>query len=105
MEGTGLERDRKALRGGKALKGEAQERYRHETRPGGCGRSKPSRGCESLKTEGVGCGKPEVTGLPLLQALKGKEPQESCCRFADGGQVRSNSEEEGKLTGGLDSLH
>jgi hypothetical protein len=63
-EGTGLERDRKALRGGKALEGKAHERYRHETRPDGPGRSKPSGGCETLKTEGVGLGKPEGTGLP-----------------------------------------
>jgi hypothetical protein len=44
----------KALRRGEALKGKAQERDRHETRPEGVGRSKPSGGRETLKTEGVG---------------------------------------------------
>jgi hypothetical protein len=29
---------------GKSPEGKPQERYRHETRPGGCGRSKPARG-------------------------------------------------------------
>jgi hypothetical protein len=33
-----------ALREGKALKGEPQEGYRHEIRPGGFGRRKPLRG-------------------------------------------------------------
>jgi len=41
--GKGPERDT-ALREGKALKGEPQEGYRHETRPGGFGRSKPLGG-------------------------------------------------------------
>ena len=44
----------KALQGGEALEGEPQERYRHETRPEGCGRSKPSGARETLETEGVG---------------------------------------------------
>jgi len=53
------------------------ERYRHEKRLEGSGRRKPSGGCETLETEGVGCGKPEGTGLPVLNALKGNRPQES----------------------------
>jgi hypothetical protein len=44
----------KALRGEKALKGKAQERCRHEIRPDGRERSKPSGGLGTLKTEGVG---------------------------------------------------
>jgi hypothetical protein len=42
----------------KALKGEPHERIRHETRPAGSGRIKASGGCENLKAQVVGFGKP-----------------------------------------------
>jgi hypothetical protein len=38
----------------KALKGEPQERYRHETRPEGTERRKPLRGRETLKGDRTG---------------------------------------------------
>jgi hypothetical protein len=44
----------------KALKGEPQERDRHETRPGGFGRRKAPRGCENLKAHTGGIGRPAV---------------------------------------------
>jgi hypothetical protein len=40
---------------GNSLKGEPHGRYRHETRPGVRARSKPSRGCETLRTERTRC--------------------------------------------------
>jgi hypothetical protein len=44
MKVTGFERNREALSREKALKGETQERFRHETRLEGSGGSKPARG-------------------------------------------------------------
>jgi hypothetical protein len=75
---------------GKSPGGKTHERHRHETRPEGTGRSKPARGCETLKSEGVGAGNPEVTGLPGLTSLKGTKPQESCRASASstGGRFR-----------------
>jgi len=61
---------------GKGPEGKTQERYRHEIRPEGSGGRKPARGCKTLKSDGVGLGKPEVTGSPKLKALKGHKPQE-----------------------------
>jgi len=40
----------------KALKTEPHERYRDETSPEGIAGCKPSRACETLRTEGDGCG-------------------------------------------------
>jgi len=76
-EGHRVRKAAKALSGEKALEGKPQERYPHETGREGSGRRKPSRACETLQAEGVGCGKPEGTGLPVLQALKGTKPVES----------------------------
>jgi hypothetical protein len=91
----------KALQGGEALEGEPQERYRHETRPEGRGRSKPSRARETPETEGVGRGKPERTGLPGPKALKGSRPVESRAVGLSGGDpVRSDSGEESKRRDG-----
>jgi len=84
---------------GKGPEGKPYERYRHEIGPEGRGRSKPARGCETLKSEDVGRGNPELTGLLRLNALKGTKPHESCYRFADGGQVRLDSEGESKFAG------
>lgn len=53
-EGHRVREGTKAPRGGKALEGKPHERYRHETRPEGAGRSKPARGRETLESEGVG---------------------------------------------------
>jgi len=40
--------------GGKSPEGKPHERYRHEIGPEGFRGRKPTRGCETLKSEGVG---------------------------------------------------
>jgi len=50
---TSVERQKRLRSEGKALKEESHERIQHETGLEGRGGRKPSRGCESLKAEGV----------------------------------------------------
>lgn len=61
----------------KALKGEPQGRYRFETQPGGAWRSKALRGCENLKAQRTGYGKPGSSGLQVTEDVVGdKTPRE-----------------------------
>jgi len=55
---------------------EPQERYRGEINPEGIAGCKPSRACETLRTEGGGLGKPVLTEPAVLHALKGNKARE-----------------------------
>jgi hypothetical protein len=54
----GPERGTAPRRGTEALKTKPHERYRDETSPDGVAGCKPSRACETLRTDGGGCGSP-----------------------------------------------
>jgi hypothetical protein len=48
---------------------EPHERYRGETNPEGAGRSKPARGCKTLKPDRAEVGNLGLSGLPTLHVL------------------------------------
>jgi len=75
-EGTGRRRGGTAPSGGKTLKSEPCTWQRGEIDPQGRRRRKPSRACETLRTELSGVWKPCECGRRWLMSRRGMKPQE-----------------------------